>query len=305
MGKKHWIYIKRGLSEDPKHRAKMGECVWLYMHIIDRVDWETGIAFDWHDAEEATGMSMHLETLRRQRQKLADLNYILCRQKQHSQDIYVLEWRNPRDYGNEVKNPRFEGTHDQLPSEIQDDIQGSNQDAHEQPPSEFQGSNQGSNQVQAQVTTPTSTSESISEREEKKPSPDFSQMTVSEARKWPTIRLYIDATEFFPGSILWGYVDSFITEHQLTLEKIKAAAIEWMVRGYKQSNVKGILEWAAFGIPPAGKSAEPTRPPSQIFRAEEHPDPKRTKPPAELRERVHQTVAEVAAKLSAKANSHV
>jgi hypothetical protein len=147
MAKKHWIYIKRGLSEDPKHRAAMGECVWLYMHIIDRADWETGIAFDWRDKEEAADMSMPVDTLRRQRQKLEELNYIRTKQKQHSQDVFILEWRNPRDYGCEVKNPRNEGSHESLPSEVE----GLNQ-----------GLNEGSNQVQAQVRTPTSYSKSKS-----------------------------------------------------------------------------------------------------------------------------------------------
>lgn len=147
MAKKHWIYIKRGLSEDPKHRAAMGECVWLYMHIIDRADWETGIAYDWKDKEEAAEMSMPVDTLRRQRQKLEELGYIRCIQKQHSQDIVILEWRNPRDYGSVVINPRVQGSHEQPPSEFQ----GGNQ-----------GSNEGGNQGQAQVQTPTSTSESES-----------------------------------------------------------------------------------------------------------------------------------------------
>lgn len=143
MSKKHWIYIKRGLSEDPKHRAAMGECVWLYMHIIDRADWETGIAFDWKDKEEAADMSLPLDTLRRQRQKLEEGDYIRCFQKQYSQEIKIMEWRNPRDYGCEVKNPR-------------------NQGMDETPPSETQGLNQGLNQGIAQVETPTSDSKSKS-----------------------------------------------------------------------------------------------------------------------------------------------
>lgn len=150
MGKKHWIYIKRGLSEDPKHRARMGECVWLYMHIIDRADWETGIAYEWRDQEEAAEMGMPLDTLRRQRQKLEESSYITCQQKQHAQDITILEWRNPRDYGSEIKNRR-------------------SQDGHETPPSNqddnSQGLNQGLNQVQAQVQTPTLDSESKSLRD--------------------------------------------------------------------------------------------------------------------------------------------
>src|SRR3990167_10395610 len=76
MAKKHWIYIKRGLSEDPKHRAAMGECVWLFMHIIDRADWETGIAHDWKDEQEAADMGIPVTTLRYQRRKLEEFFYI-------------------------------------------------------------------------------------------------------------------------------------------------------------------------------------------------------------------------------------
>lgn len=127
MAKKHWIYIKRGLSEDPKHRAAMGECVWLYMHIIDRADWETGIAYEWKDKQEAADMGMTVDTLRAQRQKLEKLDYIRCKQRQHDQDIYIMEWKNPRDYGAETKNPRFEGVAETLPSTSEGGIQGSSQ----------------------------------------------------------------------------------------------------------------------------------------------------------------------------------
>lgn len=141
MAKKHWIYIKRGLSEDPKHRAAMGECIWLYMHIIDRADWETGIAYDWKDREEAADMGMSVDTLRSQRGKLEQGDYIRCNQKQHGQDIKIMEWRNPRDYSSEVKNPRFQGSDEALPSD-------------------FQGLNQGLNQVPGQIKTPSYDSKS-------------------------------------------------------------------------------------------------------------------------------------------------
>jgi hypothetical protein len=143
MTKKHWIYIKRGLSEDPKHRAAMGECVWLFMHIIDRADWETGIAYGWKDEQEAADMSMSLDTLRRQRTKLEKMDYIRCRQNKHSQDITIMEWRNPRDYVSEVKNPRSESLH------------GS-------PPLEGEGDNEGLNKGNAQVKTPSLDSKSKS-----------------------------------------------------------------------------------------------------------------------------------------------
>jgi len=150
MAKKHWIYIKRGLSEDPKHRAAMGECVWLYMHIIDRADWETGIAYDWKDKQESAEMGMPVDTLRWQRNKLEEADYIRCTQKQHGQDIRIMEWRNPRDYSSEIKNPRVEDSNELQPSK---------------PEGLNQGLNQGSNQVPGQVKTPSSDSKS-------KPSPN-------------------------------------------------------------------------------------------------------------------------------------
>lgn len=262
MAKKHWIYIKRGLSEDPKHRAQMAECVWLYMHIIDRADWETGIAFDWKDKEEAADMGMPVDTLRRQRQKLEELEYIQAKQKQHAQDLYILEWKNPRDYGSETKNPRSrvvteadpetsEGRHGTPPSPVQGLNQGSNE-----------GLNQGSNQVQAQVKTPTSPSESKSRVRDQAPAPDFKNMTVAEARKVWTLRLYAEASEFFPGSILWEYVDRFIREHQLTEKQIRDAAVAWAGKGYRASNVQGVLEWALNGVPANGFESKPAATPA-------------------------------------------
>lgn len=149
MSKKHWIYIKRGLSEDGKHRAQMGECIWLYMHIIDRADWETGIAYDWKDEQEAADMGMPVRTLREQRRKLDEADYITCRQKKYSQDIVIKRWINPRDYSSKVLN--------------QGNIQG---DALLSP-SEDESYTQGYTQGSTQDVTPTlySDSKSIIEKE--------------------------------------------------------------------------------------------------------------------------------------------
>jgi hypothetical protein len=245
MAKKHWIYIKRGLSEDPKHRAQMGECIWLYMHIIDRADWETGIAYDWRDNEEAVAMGMNIETLRYQRQKLDKMDYIRCKQKQHGQDIAIMEWKNPRDYGSETKNPRIQGGNSLPPSEFQDGNQGSNQDG---------------NQVPSQITTPTYSSESKS-KSGMPPALDFKNMTVGQARKLPTIKLYIEATEQFPASVLWETVHNTITEKALTFEQLRSAAIAWIGKGYRPENVAGILEWATNGVPANGpKPTSETKP---------------------------------------------
>ena len=104
--RKTYIAVKRGLSEDAKHRRRMGNRIWVFLHILDRVDWETGIVHDWKDKDEADDMQMSQATLKRQRQELDDLKYIKCEQKQHSLDITVYHWVNPRSYTGDVLNKR-------------------------------------------------------------------------------------------------------------------------------------------------------------------------------------------------------
>lgn len=103
--KKNWIYIKRGLSQDPEHRERMGNRIWLFMHMIDRADWETGTVFDWRDKDEASDMSLAWRTLQHQRQELEELGYITCAQLKSGQNITIHNWISPRNYAGEVVNP--------------------------------------------------------------------------------------------------------------------------------------------------------------------------------------------------------
>lgn len=80
---------------------------------------------------------------------------------------------------------------------------------------------------------------------------DFAAMSVEKAHKVPELKLYASATGFFPGSLSWHYVYSFIRENKLTKERIHAAAEQWELTGYQKTNVKGILEWARDGVPEA------------------------------------------------------
>lgn len=92
---------------------------------------------------------------------------------------------------------------------------------------------------------------------------DFKEMSVEQARKVPELKLYARATGFFPGSLLWHYVYQFIRDNGITEEQINTVAIEWASRGYQKENIKGILEWTKYGIPPvkgknyADKSSNP------------------------------------------------
>jgi len=127
--KKNFISIKRGLSQDAKHRERMGNRIWLFLHILDRVDWETGIVYDWRDKDEADDMGISLYTLRNQRQELDELGYISCQQKNNSQEIIVYNWTNPRNYSGEIVNPK--GNKIQLPIENKGNRQGNRQGINE------------------------------------------------------------------------------------------------------------------------------------------------------------------------------
>lgn len=124
MAKKNWLMIKKGLSDDPKHREAMGVRVWLYMHMIDRADWETGRVFDWRDKDEADDMKMNWRTLQQQRQELEELGYINCKQDGNGQTITITNWTNPRNYSGEILNPKDKGTENYVPPEPKGTVEG-------------------------------------------------------------------------------------------------------------------------------------------------------------------------------------
>jgi DnaD/phage-associated family protein len=104
--KKQWISIKCGLSRDPKHRRAMANSIWLFMHMLDLADWDTGTIVDWRDEAEAEEMGMELRTLREQRRELDQQGYITCKQKQRGQSIVIHNWTNPREYTGEIYNQK-------------------------------------------------------------------------------------------------------------------------------------------------------------------------------------------------------
>lgn len=144
--KKQWISVKCGLSRDPKHRRQMGKSVWTFLHMLDLADWETGIVYDWKDENAAEDMGIDIRVLREDRRKLDDEGYITCQQKQYSQDIYIHNWTNPREYSGEVRNQKEQG-------------------GKKPPPSDFQGNSQGYGQGSVKDVTPTSYSKNKEQQE--------------------------------------------------------------------------------------------------------------------------------------------
>ena len=170
MSKKNWIYIKRGMSEDPKHRERIGMAIWLFMHMIDAADWETGRVYDWRDKEVGIDMTASTATVREWRQRLTDLGYITCVQKQHSLEIIIHNWNNPKEYNTPKINVR-QGKSEVAPLDAIE-IEGTPQ-----------GDNQGDNQVLDATRvnlTPFIESESISiSISDEKPKSKISKESIS------------------------------------------------------------------------------------------------------------------------------
>jgi hypothetical protein len=140
MTKKTYLFVKRGLIADPKHRESMGNRVWLYMHIIDRADWESGQVFEWRDKDEADDLSMPWRTVQRQRQELEDMGYISCQQARRGLTVTIHNWVNPKTYSGDVLNRKPKGTQKSVPTE--------DEGTHE-------GTQQGTQQVDTNLSTPT------------------------------------------------------------------------------------------------------------------------------------------------------
>jgi hypothetical protein len=131
--KKYYITVKCGLIEDSKHREAIGNRIWLYLHILNRCNWDTGQVLEWRDKDEASELDMSPRTLTTQRQELNDLGYISCEQKGNHQIITVHNWTNPRSYSSEILNKK--GTQIQVPLEQEGTPKGT-------PKGTYEGSNE-------------------------------------------------------------------------------------------------------------------------------------------------------------------
>lgn len=93
---KSWIKVHTGLTDDPKHRERIGVRVWYFMKLIDMADYETGIVWFYTDALMADLMGMSISTLRTWRRDLENMGYIKCYPGDQCQHIMIAKWRNPK-----------------------------------------------------------------------------------------------------------------------------------------------------------------------------------------------------------------
>lgn len=101
---KDFVKVHIGLL-DPKHYEKMGKAVWLYLRILSKVEWESGVYIDWRDAEIADEAGLAIATVRNMRQQLLEEGYIVCRQNGRGLTIEVTRWRDPRKPSKKAAKP--------------------------------------------------------------------------------------------------------------------------------------------------------------------------------------------------------
>ena len=210
MSKKNWIMVKRGLSEDPKHREAMGNRIWLYLHIIDRCDWDTGIVYDWRDEDEAEDMGLNPRTLERQRQELAELGYIECKQRKQGQDIAVYNWINPRNYSGGVINKK--GTQIFVPLHVK-------------------GTRKGTRKGSNELRTPSLESG------------DQLSGGQGSAAPPPAVTAYREVARRFPDRELWSDVAGTVGESETDLTLWREVVHGYIACGWNKLNIKAMLEF--------------------------------------------------------------
>lgn len=238
MTKKNWIYIKRGLSEDSKHRDAMGVRIWLFMHIIDRADWETGIVYEWRDRDESHDMNLPWRTMQKQRQELEELGYITCEKKQHGQNIIIHNWIDPRNYGGKILNIRL-STQNSVLSDFE---------------STPQSTPQSTQTSYADLGTPTSSSLIIDHRSESKPAKASDPLLTH-----PAVVAYRDVMHLTPNQVQRQLIADRVGANG-HLDDWRAVLTDWKAHSWKPGNIPGQLEKFAERIGVQHGHTQPTHP---------------------------------------------
>ena len=246
MARKTWIKLKRGIL-DPKHRRRLGQAWYLFFYMLDLVDWDTGVIYDWKDGDVASDLDIPVATLRDHRRKLEDNLYISTRIKQYGLEITVNKWTNPREYSGQVYNEVAKNT---LPQENEVDTQVNTQ-------------------VDTQVAgklTPLHiihSNHSITEA-------DVIPLPKSPkaALKHPDIITFQEVCDRIPGMLDYAliietiqYFRSLVPDEKKLIATLKPYWLAWKGRKtangepYKRDNYAWLTEWAMNGEIPEGRAS--------------------------------------------------
>ncbi len=218
MTRKTWIKVKRGLLTDPRHRRTLGARIWLYLHIIDRADWDKGAVLEWRDEDEADALEMPVRTLRQQRKQLQEDSYITCNQLQHCQEIIIHKWVNPRSYSGKVLN---QGDKNLQPSKSEGDTQG-----------DIEGDTQGSRK---HVTPSLSSHDHTSQNHEKSAPRARAPLLNNKA-----VLIFHSLMKRWPNEAQRQEISDVVNNSDL--EKWEEILRQWRLSDHNPTNVKGQLD---------------------------------------------------------------
>jgi len=230
------VKVKRGLLQ-PKHRINLGVRIWLYLHILDRADWETGRVLEWRDTDEAIDLDMPVNTLRKQRAKLEEDGYISSVRGQHHQEIIVHRWLDPRKYDGKELNP--ESNQNQPPCEIPESPSESpSESPPESPPeSPLDYTANGDPSIPSQVT------DSIL-KEATKDLPNNGKPPKKRKRSNktpPAVELTRRITHRYPPGKLHGMIERAVGDEFPALLKWGRIVKQWVGSGYNPMNYTGMI----------------------------------------------------------------
>ena len=228
--KRTWIKVKRGILE-PKHRRALGLAIYLYLYMIDIVNWEDGKIHEWTDISASEELDMPIKTIREYRKLIEKEKYISCVQHQHSQEITIKKWTNPREYSGDTMNQGALQTEPSSSDKIEGSLQGS-----------LEGSlEEGFGQAQIPLSSSSHTSHIIIKDSDEKQSPS----------KHPAIQAVREVTKKYPPKDVMDVLIRVIGENP-DVEKLRSCYETWRLRSYNPLNFEWVTSWYVSGIPSAG-----------------------------------------------------
>ena len=118
MGKRNWIKVRNGLL-DQKHVSALGFCpLYLYLYMLNNVDWDTGMIPGWSDGVVAQELGVKVWQVKEYRWRLRDTGYIKCQRILHGQDISINNWQTPFGEHTTIYSEGSSANHSEAPSPI-------------------------------------------------------------------------------------------------------------------------------------------------------------------------------------------
>jgi hypothetical protein len=90
-----FVKLRVGLLS-PEHVDAIGPALWVFLWMLARADWKTGVIHQWTDDECARALGVKLRTVREHRRRLEQGEYIVSKRSNYFLRITIANWVDPR-----------------------------------------------------------------------------------------------------------------------------------------------------------------------------------------------------------------